>query len=57
MRRRAHRIVKDMTGADRLHASPFEHQARASEHALVSNNFSGGWMQLRELVEDETVCF
>lgn len=54
---RAHRIVKDMTGADRLHASPFEHQARASEHALASNNFSGGWMQLRELVEDEMIWF
>lgn len=54
---RAHRIVKDMTGADRLHASPFEHQARASEHALASNNFSGGWMQLREMVESEMIWF
>ena len=52
---RAHKIVREMVDADRFHASPFEHQARASDHVTRSRNFSGGWMQLRHLVEDNVL--
>lgn len=48
---RAQRIVRDMVRAERLHASPLEHQARAAEATLTSRNFDGGWMQMRQLYE------
>ena len=53
-------IEKEMERYDRLinshpmHASPIEHQAKATSECKRYANFSGGWIQYRTIVEGET---
>lgn len=44
-------IHDQMRDADPIHASPFEHCAKNTESDLRSRNFTGGWMQYRQMIE------
>lgn len=44
--------AEKLESADPIHASPFEHCALCDTSRDRSRNFSGGWIQYREIVED-----
>jgi len=44
-------IHDQMRDANPIHASPFEHCAKNTESDLRSRNFTGGWMQYRQMIE------
>lgn len=54
-RTRAEALVSKLLRANPMHASPFEHQARAAEATTHSRNFGGGWRQLRDVIESNEV--
>lgn len=46
------KLYERLVGSEPKHASPAEHQAMAMDNTERSNNFTGGWKQFRDILDN-----